>query len=133
MFYTGPNFCLEHNATCSHLCLPRPRKMGRRFSCACPDGFVGLGDDGRTCINRSEFVSIYSAKIKKKCHTEIYIAHQWQPSIQSKKISFIIAENKTNHPILSNSHLLATANKAIHSLKRGVIKPTGTSYNLDKV
>ena len=26
-------------------------------------------------------------------------------------------KNKTNHPILSNSHPLATANKAIHNLK----------------
>ena len=27
--------------------------------------------------------------------------------------------NKTNHPILSNNHPSATANKATHSLKRG--------------
>ena len=28
-------------------------------------------------------------------------------------------KNKTNHPISSNSHLSATANKVIRSLKRG--------------
>ena len=43
--------------------------------------------------------------------------------------------NKTNHPISSNSHTSATANKEIHSLKwgGGATKPTGTSYNFDKV
>ena len=43
--------------------------------------------------------------------------------------------NKTNHPISSNSHPSATANKAIHSLKigKGGTKPTGTSFNFDKV
>ena len=30
--------------------------------------------------------------------------------------------NKTNHPISSNNHRLATANTAIHSLKRGGYK-----------
>ena len=34
-------------------------------------------------------------------------------------INNAIYMNKTNHPISSNSHPLATANKAIHSLKRG--------------
>ena len=36
-------------------------------------------------------------------------------------------KNKTNHPISSNSHPLATANIAVHCLKRGGggIKPTG--------
>ena len=43
-------------------------------------------------------------------------------------------KNKTNHPISSNSHPSVTVNKATHSLKRGgYTKPTGTSYNLDKV
>ena len=43
-------------------------------------------------------------------------------------------KNKTNHPISSNSHPSATANKAIHRLKKGegVTKPTGTSYILTK-
>ena len=49
--------------------------------------------------------------------------------------SYSLYMNKTNHPISSNSHPSATANKAIHSLKigGGVTKPTGTSYNLNKV
>ena len=33
--------------------------------------------------------------------------------------TYIILENKTNHPISSNIHPSATANKAIHSLKIG--------------
>ena len=47
--------------------------------------------------------------------------------------------NKANHPILSNSHPSATANKATHSLNiwvggGGVVaKPTGSSYNFDNV
>ena len=44
-------------------------------------------------------------------------------------------KNKTNHPISSNSHPSATANKAIYSLKiagGGFTKPTGTSYNFTK-
>ena len=41
-------------------------------------------------------------------------------------------KNKTNHPILSNSHPLASANIAINCLKRGGTTPTGTSYKLDK-
>ena len=53
------------------------------------------------------------------------LLHGWNSDIQDK--------NKTNHPISSNSHPLATANKAIHCLKwGGATKPTGTSYNLDK-
>ena len=46
-----------------------------------------------------------------------------------------VGTNKTNHPILSNNHPSATAHKAKHSLKRGggVTKPTGASYNFDKV
>ena len=38
--------------------------------------------------------------------------------------------NKKNHPISSNSHPMATANIAIHCLKRrdGGTKPTGTSF-----
>ena len=48
-----------------------------------------------------------------------------------------LEKNNTNHPISSNSHSSATANKAIHCLKWGEgggggTKPTGTSYNLDK-
>ena len=41
----------------------------------------------------------------------------------------------TNYSISSNSHHSATANKAMHYLKwrRGVTKPTGTTYNFDKV
>ena len=42
----------------------------------------------------------------------------------------VFLKNKTNHPISSNSHPSATANKAKHSLKiggGGVAKPTGTS------
>ena len=31
----------------------------------------------------------------------------------------VCRENKTNHPISSNSHTSATADKAIHSLKIG--------------
>ena len=50
------------------------------------------------------------------------------------RIEIDTRKNKTNHPISSNSHPSATANKAIHSLKIwGVTKPTGTSYNFDKV
>ena len=33
-------------------------------------------------------------------------------------IFVILEQNKTNHPISSNSHPAATANKAIHSLKK---------------
>ena len=33
---------------------------------------------------------------------------------------FVFSKNKTNHPISSNSHPSATANKAIHSLKQWV-------------
>ena len=49
-------------------------------------------------------------------------------------VYIIFNKNKTNHPISSNSHHSATANKAIHSLKigGGVTKLTGTSYNFDK-
>ena len=44
-------------------------------------------------------------------------------------------KNNTNHPILNNSHPLATANKAILNIKGGggVTKPMGLSYNFDKV
>ena len=44
-------------------------------------------------------------------------------------------KNKTNHPISSNSQPSATANKAIHSLKKmggGGTKPTETLYNFDR-
>ena len=41
----------------------------------------------------------------------------------------VASMNKTNHPMLSNSHPFATANKAWHCLKwGGVTKPSGTSY-----
>ena len=46
----------------------------------------------------------------------------------------VLHKNKTNHPISSNSHPSATANKAIHCLKWGdLIKQTETSYNFDKI
>ena len=44
--------------------------------------------------------------------------------------------NKTNHPTSSNKYLSSTVNihVAIHSAsKEGDPKPTGTSYDLDKV
>ena len=50
--------------------------------------------------------------------------------IELDLFTYIINKNKTNQPISSNSHPLATANKAIHSLKiggGGLTKPTGTS------
>ena len=51
------------------------------------------------------------------------------------KATPMTGKNKTNYPISSNSHPSATANRVIHCLKRGGgdTKPTGTSYNLDKV
>ena len=43
-------------------------------------------------------------------------------------------KNKTNHPISSNSHPSATANKAKYTLKiGGRAKATGTSYKFGKV
>ena len=46
-----------------------------------------------------------------------------------------LLKNKTNHPISNNSHPSATAKKSnIQPQNRaGVKKPTGTSYNFDKV
>ena len=50
-------------------------------------------------------------------------------------ISCCINENKIHKPISSNSHHSETANKTILLQMRGggVTKPTGTSYNFDKV
>ena len=50
-------------------------------------------------------------------------------------LSVALTKNMTNHPILSNNHPSATANKAIHTYKiRGkVAKLTATSYKFNKV
>ena len=45
------------------------------------------------------------------------------------RFAFQYSKNKTNHLISSNRHNSATANIAVHYLKRGDTKPTGISYN----
>ncbi|KAK3091129.1 hypothetical protein FSP39_017308 [Pinctada imbricata] len=48
---SGMNHCGQYNGQCSHLCLPIPtvNAKGKRYSCACPNGF-DLGGDGFKCI-----------------------------------------------------------------------------------
>ena len=55
---------------------------------------------------------------------------QWEKNTVYRRVKY-----KTNHPISSKNQTSASANKAIHNLKivGGVTKPTGTSYNFDKV
>ena len=46
----------------------------------------------------------------------------------------IPCKNKTTHPISSNNHHSATANKQYTAINKGAAtKPTGIYYNLDKV
>ena len=56
-------------------------------------------------------------------------------NISSRYQEVSLNMNKTTHPIYSNSHPSATENIVIHCFKRreGDTKPTGSSYNLDKV
>ncbi|KAK3090046.1 hypothetical protein FSP39_008801 [Pinctada imbricata] len=51
---SGENHCGQYNGKCSHLCLPSPtvNAKGKRYSCACPNGF-DLGGDGFNCIPKA--------------------------------------------------------------------------------
>ena len=61
---------------------------------------------------------IYIGQIAKRCTSPVFAF-----------------KNKTNHPISSNSHPIDDRQQSnIHPQNRkGVTKPTGTSYNFDKV
>ena len=73
------------------------------------------------------FTSLHVHELNPICRSALVVCHQ-----VGKHYTY---ENKTNHPISSNSHHSTTANIAVHYLKRGGgdTKPTGTSYNLDRV
>ena len=47
--------------------------------------------------------------------------------------SYANYKNKTNHPMLSNSHLLVTANKAIHLKGGGGYKTNGNIIKLRQI
>lgn len=44
---TGINPCGENNGGCSHLCLIAPG--GKNYTCACPDSFVLVSNNNRSC------------------------------------------------------------------------------------